>query len=106
MWAISDTVVWAGQYDLVRKITSCGVIQRQAPSTGLVERTSSACSTAALLAIGLSKFTMIGMPMPTVSPLEGVTSLTETDEAAFIVVNLLVEVVTLPLAFFAVAVTV
>src|SRR3954454_24839361 len=106
MWATSDTEVCAGQYDLVRKMTCWEVIQRQAPSTGWVERTSSAFSTASLFATGLSKFTVIGMPMPTVSRAEGVTSLTLIDEDAFIVVNLLVVVVTLPPAFFAVAVTV
>ena len=46
------------------------------------------------------------MPMPTVSRADGVTSLIATEDDAFIVVNLLVEVVTLPPWFFAVAVTV
>jgi hypothetical protein len=56
--------VCAGQYFLIRNQTCMLLIQYQAPITGLLERTSSACSTAVLSVIGRLKVIMIGMPTP------------------------------------------
>ncbi|GAB3653003.1 hypothetical protein GCM10027589_10880 [Actinocorallia lasiicapitis] len=96
-WAISRTF-WRGfQYlpFLVRKITWLAAVQYQAPTAGLSLRTSRARSTDFLSVISRSKVTVIGIPTPTFSPGEGMTSEIPKVCSAFRVLKVLAAVAVL-----------
>src|SRR5690606_41470930 len=99
---------WLGfQYSsfLVRKMTVVSFCQCQAPVAGLVDLTSRTRSTAFLLATARLKVTMIGMPTPTFSLLDGVTSAIRSSCGALCVANVELTVVDLPSGLVATAVT-
>src|SRR4051794_3437559 len=95
-WALNVIFWFAFQYFLVRKITVELLTQYQAPWLAYWDVTRRDFSTALRSPTGRLNVIVIGMPMPTLSPLPGLTLRIDRALAAFKVLNLLVALVVLP----------